>query len=150
MLPVLLSLALAVASSQLSDLIYQGKPVQGYLGGTADFPREFTEAPACEGGVSQPDDRNGCVWLKPDGTGTWENDVGLGVRQSATPIQWYLIADKAGTVTKAVGDGVETYFVLIKFTQPYYGQNPGDTYAFPVRKFVDERRIVIDSKWRVY
>ncbi|MCF8505119.1 MAG: hypothetical protein K9G59_09415 [Caulobacter sp.] len=137
------------AATTPTALTYQGNPVNGYLGGNADFPSQFVGAPLCEGGKSGPDQSSGCVVLRADGTGTWENDVAFGRRLPPAPIKWYVVADKAGTVTRVSADGRDTYFVIFEFTQAYYSMAPGDMIAFPANLIKGSPgRVVIDSKYR--
>lgn len=51
-------------------------------------------------------------------------------------------------MTKVQEGDVETYLVLIEFTQTYYSQKPRYNYAFLVKKLGGDRRIVIHSKYR--
>lgn len=139
----------ALAQTQPVTLTYRGNPVSAYPGGTTGFPSEFVGAPLCEGGVASSDARHGCIQLNADGTGTWENDVGPGQRLPAAPIRWFVVADQAGTMTRASTEERDTYFVILRFEQQYYGRAPGDLIAFPANVIkTGERRVVIDSKWR--
>lgn len=135
-------------SSTTTPLTYQGKPVNGYLGGNADFPAEFLGT-LCEGGRSAPGPSASCVVLNRDGTGTWENDVGIGQRRPPTPIKWYVVADQQGTVTRASDEERDTYFLIFEYTASYYSRNPGDLMAMPaVRVKGSPGRVVIGGKYR--
>jgi hypothetical protein len=139
----------AATAGELTALTYRDKPVNGYLGGHADFPAAFVDAHLCESGKSAPDSRSGCVMLRADGSGTWENDVGPGVRQPAAPIKWYLVADQQGTVTRVSDADSDTFFVILEFTAPYYSRAAGDMLSFPARYIkTGQARVVIDSKYR--
>lgn len=153
MMIVAASLMIGTGSAAAADtptaLIYKDKPVNGYLGGNADFPSAFVGAPLCESGKSGPDASSGCIILQANGEGSWENDVGPGQRQPPAPIKWYVVADQAGTVTRVSDDNADTYFVILEFTQPYYSRAAGDKIAFPARYIkAAPARVVIDSKYR--
>ena len=139
----------ALAADKPTALTFRDKPVNGYLGGHADFPAAFVGAPLCEGGKAASDARSGCIQLNANGTGTWENDVGPGNRLPPAPIKWYVIADQAGTVTRVSDADSDTFFVILEFTAPYYSRAAGDMIAFPARHIkTGSARVVIDSKYR--
>ncbi len=139
----------AGAAEKPTALTFRDKPVNGYLGGNSEFPAVFLGAPLCENGKSASDATSGCITLKSDGSGTWENDVGPGVRQPPAPIKWYVVADQAGTVTRVSDADADTYFVILEFTGPYYSKAAGDMIAFPARHIKSApARVVIDSKYR--
>ncbi|HYD13817.1 MAG TPA: hypothetical protein VEC11_13290 [Allosphingosinicella sp.] len=59
------------------------------------------------------------------------------------------MADQAGTVTRTSTAERDTYFIILRFEQQYYGRAPGDLIAFPANLMkTGARRVVIDSKWR--
>jgi len=133
----------AMAGDPLTPLTHRGKPVNGYYGGHEDFPAVFVGQYLCENGSPGPDARSGCLKLEANGTGTWENDVAPGPRPRPESIEWYVIADQQGTVTKVSSADADTYFVLFKFAS-------GEQLAFPARIVKDTpARAVIDSKYRV-
>lgn len=144
-----LSPSLATAAPPLKELIYDGKPVNGYAGAHPDFPAEFVDHLTCEGGVPAADDRHNCLILNSDGTGEWQNDAAPMMKSDPpTPIKWYVVADKAGTVTRVSDNERDIYFVIIEFTQPYYRRVPGDLYAFQAIFFKDHSRVALHSKYR--
>ena len=152
-LPALIAITIlagpALGQTRTVTLTYRGNPVNAYPGGNSDFPREFVGAPLCEGGVAGSDARHGCVQLNADGTGTWENDVGPGQRLPPARISWFVVADQTGTVTRATTAERDTYFVILRFEEQYYGRSQGDLVAYPANSIrTGERRVVIDSKWR--
>jgi len=131
-----------------TSLIYNGSPVNGYLGGNASFPSEFIGT-LCEGGRSAPDSNNSCVTLNRGGTGTWENDAGPGRRLPPTPIKWYVVADQQGTVTRESSAERDTYYIIFEFAQPYYSFGPGDLYATSASLLKGStRRVIVHSKYR--
>ena len=135
-------------STTTTPLTYQDRPVNGYLGGNADFPAEFLGT-LCEGGRAAPGPNASCVVLNRDGTGIWENDVGIGQRRPPVPIKWYVVADQQGTVTRASTEERDTYFVILEFTQPYYSFAAGHMLAFPANRLKGSPgRVVIGSKYR--
>ena len=146
------AIATTSASAQTPPLIaleYNGKPVNGYRGHHSDFPAAFVGTPLCENGRSASDAKSSCILLNPDGTGTWENDRGPGRIEPAAPIEWYVVADQKGTVTKVGTTDRDTYFVILKFTQSYYGAPAGTLRAFPANIVRGTSpRAVIDSKYR--
>lgn len=146
---VAFSASATLAADTPTALIYRDKPVNGYLGGHADFPKEFVGQYLCENGSPAPDARSSCIKLDADGNGTWENDVAPGARKPAARIKWYVVADQQGTVTKVSSAEADTYFVILEFAEQYYASAPGDKIAFPARIIRGApSRVVIDSKYR--
>jgi hypothetical protein len=139
----------AIAQSAPTPLTYRGNPVNGYLGGTPDFPAAFKGTPLCESGAASSDSRNACVLLNDGGTGTWENDRAPGRQSPAGDIKWYLVADQKGTVTRVGDEQSDTWFLIFEFTSPHSAFKVGDMIAFPARRIKGSPgRVVIDSKYR--
>lgn len=137
------------AAPSTVTLDYKGKPVNAYRGYHPDFPAAFVGAPLCENGQAMSDARSSCIQLNRDGTGTWENDRGPGRVEPAAPIEWFIVADQKGTVTKVGTAERDSYFVILRFTQSYYSAPAGTMRAFPANIVRGApTRAVIDSKYR--
>lgn len=141
---------LAAQDKTPTKLTYREKEVNGYLGGNADFPAAFVGQPLCEGGRPTSDAKTSCIQLNADGTGTWENDRGPGRVEPAAKINWYVVADQQGTVTKVGTPERDTYFLILDFTTEYYGAPVGTKRSYPANVIKETPgRVVIDSKYRV-
>lgn len=148
------TLALAAASTahaqaKLEPVTHNGMTAQGYHGATPQFPEGFLGL-LCEGGKTADDAKTGCVELNPDGSGTWENDYGPGRQEPKATIEWRVLADKEGTVTRVDQGERQTFTLIVTFKTKYYSQQIGSTMLLRASRFPINgmTRYLIDSKYR--